>query len=716
MGYDVTQDLNTIREAILGQDMRGAIANAVEGLDSNIKENQENDSSKINDISGGIIQNIFGYISGNVLTVNYYGYSNDNIDLRTLTADVTSINDSLVYLYQDTSNNWAISFEAPSSYNLAPALIGKVKSYWIGNGAVKHFYPLNTVDICHDFYANFSQIYATKQNAEPGKGLSTNDFTNELKATLENIACEFITNTVNNLTNYYLKSETYSKSEVNQLIGAIPKFKIEVVNQLPTTDISTATVYLVTTGAESQNLYTEYIYVNNAWEKLGTQTVDLTGYATQTWVSSYIQSAFNSTLSNFYNKQEADTALGNKVDKSDAVFNIRGYIDYDEHPYLYLWFSRYINGNLIERPLVEDVFNITNSSVYLYRNTSNQWTLGFTSPSSGTYNGTPMLVGNIATKTVGGESVKLFFRNGDDETQFDKLNSEKVDKVTGKGLSTNDFTNEYKSKIETNEYNDIFNIRVEWDRQYMPHAELIAISFQYYENGILVNNVAKHDVKDITNGNVYLYKDIRNLWEIAVGTEPSSYDRLPMLVGKIATKTVNGALKKYFVRNDEENLFDDLNENKVDKETWELIDTVTIEEEVSAINKNVDSDGNALKLKAIKILALLGSSSTSTAELIINACSDNNYSSTVGLCTERLALSGARFNYVAKQQNGYWNAEWSGRKATTNYKGGYFLEPAFSTLSVTSKPYIRSWKIRTPTSGVTFSTSTTIEIWGIRGE
>ncbi|MBQ7128836.1 MAG: hypothetical protein IJO19_02485, partial [Clostridia bacterium] len=190
----------------------------------------------------------------------------------------------------------------------------------------------------------------------------------------------------------------------------------------------------------------------------------------------------------------------------------------------------------------------------------------------------------------------------------------------------------------------------------------------------------------------------------------------PMLIGKIVTKTVNGALKKYFVRNYEENLFDDLNENKVDKETWELIDTVTIEEEVSEIKKNVDSDGNALKLKAIKILASLGSSSTSTAELLINAYSDNNYNSTVGLCVERLALPGTRINYVAKQQNGYWNAEWSGRKSTTNYKGGFFLEPAFSTLSVTSKPYIRSWQIRTPTSDVTFSTSTTIEIWGIRGE
>lgn len=281
----------------------------------------------------------------------------------------------------------------------------------------------------------------------------------------------------------------------------------------------------------------------------------------------------------------------------------------------------------------------------------------------------------------------------------------------------NNFNNNYKSKIETNEYNDIFNICVEWDRQYMPHAELIAINFQRYSNGILVNEVLKDNVKDITNGNVYLYKNTSDQWTMAVETRPSSYGRLPMLIGRIATKTVNGTTVKLFFRNNEdETQFDKLNSVKVDKETWELIDTVTIEEAVSEIKKNVDSDGNALKLKAIKILASLDSSSTSTAELSINAYSDNNYNSTVGLCTERLALPGARINYVAEQQNGYWNAEWSGRKAITNYKGGYFLQPAFSTLSVTSKPYIRSWKVRTPTSNVTFSTSTTIEIWGIRGE
>lgn len=88
----------------------------------------------------------------------------------------------------------------------------------------------------------------------------------------------FITKAVNDLTNYYTKNDTYTKTEIDSKISVIPKFSIEVVSSLPTSDISETTIYLLTSGDETQNLYTEYIYVDPAWEKLGTQTVDLSGY------------------------------------------------------------------------------------------------------------------------------------------------------------------------------------------------------------------------------------------------------------------------------------------------------------------------------------------------------------------------------------------------------------------------------------------------------
>lgn len=88
----------------------------------------------------------------------------------------------------------------------------------------------------------------------------------------------FVTNATNDLVNYYSKSETYTQAEINNLVSTIPKFNIEFVTALPTTDISAGTVYLVLSEDGENDLYTEYIYVDGKWEVLGTQKVDLSGY------------------------------------------------------------------------------------------------------------------------------------------------------------------------------------------------------------------------------------------------------------------------------------------------------------------------------------------------------------------------------------------------------------------------------------------------------
>lgn len=88
----------------------------------------------------------------------------------------------------------------------------------------------------------------------------------------------FVTSTVNNLVYYYTTSVVYTKSEVDTLISNIVTFDILPVDQLPTENISTHTIYLVPTGGSSGNAYLEYIYVGNAWEMIGSTEVDLTNY------------------------------------------------------------------------------------------------------------------------------------------------------------------------------------------------------------------------------------------------------------------------------------------------------------------------------------------------------------------------------------------------------------------------------------------------------
>ena len=100
----------------------------------------------------------------------------------------------------------------------------------------------------------------------------------------------FITKTVNNLTNYYLKTDTYTKTEVNNLIAQINSFNVAIVQVLPTTNIDTHTIYLVPKEGSTQDIYNEYLYVNNNWELLGTTEIDLTNYYTKTEVNTLLAS------------------------------------------------------------------------------------------------------------------------------------------------------------------------------------------------------------------------------------------------------------------------------------------------------------------------------------------------------------------------------------------------------------------------------------------
>lgn len=78
---------------------------------------------------------------------------------------------------------------------------------------------------------------------------------------------------------YAAKSDTYTKTEVDNLISAISTLSFQVVQSLPVSDIRTDVIYLVPSSLPSQqNIYDEYIYVNNAWECIGNTAIDLSGY------------------------------------------------------------------------------------------------------------------------------------------------------------------------------------------------------------------------------------------------------------------------------------------------------------------------------------------------------------------------------------------------------------------------------------------------------
>lgn len=93
-----------------------------------------------------------------------------------------------------------------------------------------------------------------------------------------------IDETVNNLVNYYLKTETYTKAEVDALAAAIKNSRFEAVSELPTTDIQTNVIYLVpSSDPQTSNAKDEYINLDGTtagWELIGSTDIDLSGYVT----------------------------------------------------------------------------------------------------------------------------------------------------------------------------------------------------------------------------------------------------------------------------------------------------------------------------------------------------------------------------------------------------------------------------------------------------
>ena len=63
------------------------------------------------------------------------------------------------------------------------------------------------------------------------------------------------------------------------VISSVVGLNIQVVQTLPTQAISTTTIYLVPKGGSGQDIYDEYVYISNKWEKIGSSATDLSEYA-----------------------------------------------------------------------------------------------------------------------------------------------------------------------------------------------------------------------------------------------------------------------------------------------------------------------------------------------------------------------------------------------------------------------------------------------------
>ena len=202
----------------------------------------------------------------------------------------------------------------------------------------------------------------------------------------------FITKTVADLVNYYNKNETYTQAEIKALIEAVKTISMEIVPAKPDKPKSNV-IYLIPNGKAGNNIYDEYVYVNNKWELIGSTDID---------------------LSNYYDKAEIDSKINIELSEEEKYTDMQTFADN-----LIGDFTASLNE---KQNIIADLGDIRDGA----------------------------LKGSTALQSIPAEYIT--------ETELNNYHdSTKIDKQEGKGLSTNDYTNEDKNKVDNSVDMDKFN-------------------------------------------------------------------------------------------------------------------------------------------------------------------------------------------------------------------------------------------------------------------
>lgn len=76
--------------------------------------------------------------------------------------------------------------------------------------------------------------------------------------------------------------KTWSANKISSALEDINSFDVQIVQELPTENIKTHTIYFVPKTPDTHDIYDEYIYVNNSWELIGSTEVDISSKADKT--------------------------------------------------------------------------------------------------------------------------------------------------------------------------------------------------------------------------------------------------------------------------------------------------------------------------------------------------------------------------------------------------------------------------------------------------
>lgn len=234
-------------------------------------------------------------LSGHIISDDVYtGFSNQPIECGTLSEQISIVTKDWERI--DVQPNVTKTSDLLNDSDFITHLVSNLTNYYtksetdaaIGKGAI--LFQKNGTDITLTGFPTIvdnKTVFGANQTGTTICNITvptkTSDLTNDGEGDTEEDAnhelqpIKFITKLVNNLQYYY------TKTEIDALIA--PNLRFQVVQSLPTTNISPTTIYLLPNNVgESTNVYDEYIYISTAqtpyWELIGSTRVDMSLYQT----------------------------------------------------------------------------------------------------------------------------------------------------------------------------------------------------------------------------------------------------------------------------------------------------------------------------------------------------------------------------------------------------------------------------------------------------
>ena len=224
-----------------------------------------------------------------------------------------------------------------------------------------------------------------------------------------------------------------TEAEIKALIESSNKLKKSVVDKLPTTGKDDVIYLVKDTKGKSGNVYLEYLWINNAFELIGSTSVDLSDYVKKTDIKTNLSDLTADSTHRLVTDTEK-TTWNDKVGKGDDISdNIVVYTKYTDD-------LDYPNNKSTVSEALNYIGKIQIDSV-----------LEFAQKCSDLNQELETVKLSKADKTDIKAKLSEMVEDEQHRTVTDAEKTawnNKVDKVNGKGLSTNDYTDAAKAKVD----------------------------------------------------------------------------------------------------------------------------------------------------------------------------------------------------------------------------------------------------------------------------